>query len=367
AWPELTADGSNDYATYVKTLVPGWPHLELLADFMDAGTAPMRWNPEYPGGYPEDPIEKQKQRLERMARTNVTILDYSDAGQPPVRWRYTSPNGLRERIEKLKSDDGSKPPKFRLIVSEDLSREVIEILGSQYDVDPSFFREHLTDNIWYNLKDWWRDPPNLDIVSRGQNWFQMRFSRPRWFNDPEAFKAASAEVEKFNVIRQLQGDFSNSGLWDKHANGEKDTNIGHVRTRATFWIQNSTASAATETQHDPARPTKPVVAILLLDPTMRGGHPLWRLYRNWNRVPSLSEVSTIPPGPPAVNTSSFYEYFIYWASRPGAFDFGTAHSGHGDLSPICLPLQALLHIICNEWLTIVDYIKTRLNQVDWEI
>lgn len=85
-----------------------------------------------------------------MARTNVTILDYSGAGQPPTPYNCTSSQGLKERIQKLEIED-SKDIIFRLIVSEDLSRDVIEILGSAYDVDPSFFREHLTDNIWYNL------------------------------------------------------------------------------------------------------------------------------------------------------------------------------------------------------------------------
>lgn len=171
------------------------------------------------------------------------------------------------------------------------------------------------------------------------------------------------------MIRQLQGDFSNSGLWDtdKHATGEKDTKIGHIRTRATFWIQDSALRQPQTDQQGAPQPRKPVVAILLLDPTINEGHPLWRLYRNWNRVPSMSEVGSIPPGPPPVNQNSFFDYFIYWASRSGAFDFGASHGHHGSHSPICVPLQALMHIICNEWLTVVDYIKTRLNQVDWEI
>lgn len=30
-------------------------------------------------------------------------------------------------------------------------------------------------------------------------------------------------------------------------------------------------------------------------------------------------------------------------------------------------MQALLHIVCAEWLTIADYIKTRLCQIEWEV
>lgn len=47
-----------------------------------------------------------------------------------------------------------------------------------------------------------------------------------------------------------------------------------------------------------------------------------------------------------------------------------------DLYPHCnvespskalVPMQILLHFACSEWLTMSDYIKTRLNQLDWEI
>lgn len=42
------------YLTRIKQLVDRWPHLQLLADFMDVGTSPLRWNPSIPGGYPID-------------------------------------------------------------------------------------------------------------------------------------------------------------------------------------------------------------------------------------------------------------------------------------------------------------------------
>jgi hypothetical protein len=33
----------KNYLSYVKSLVPRWPQLELLADFMEVGTIPTRW------------------------------------------------------------------------------------------------------------------------------------------------------------------------------------------------------------------------------------------------------------------------------------------------------------------------------------
>ena len=32
-----------------------------------------------------------------------------------------------------------------------------------------------------------------------------------------------------------------------------------------------------------------------------------------------------------------------------------------------MPIQALLHLICTEWLTLAYYIRTRLGQIEWEI
>lgn len=45
---------SGPYLRYVRTLSGHWDHLQLLADFMDAGTVPMRWLPGTPGGYSLD-------------------------------------------------------------------------------------------------------------------------------------------------------------------------------------------------------------------------------------------------------------------------------------------------------------------------
>lgn len=47
--------------------------------------------------------------------------------------------------------------KLRLFVVEDLSRDVIETLGSHFNIDPSFFREHLVDYIWYNISKSFRE------------------------------------------------------------------------------------------------------------------------------------------------------------------------------------------------------------------
>lgn len=86
-----------------------------------------------------------------MARTRVSVLEYPvDAGQQVTKVDFTTSPELRDHLTRLEDKDSSAT-KLRLIVVEDLSRDVIETLGSHYDVDPSFFREHLVDYVWYNI------------------------------------------------------------------------------------------------------------------------------------------------------------------------------------------------------------------------
>ncbi|ROW08281.1 hypothetical protein VMCG_03177 [Cytospora schulzeri] len=340
------APKAGEYLTYVKLLANQWPHLELLADFMDVGTTPLRWNPKVPGGYPADKTTRELMKNQRYGKTNVCVLEYPKQKGAVVKTQINQASSLKEYLSGPRDDPNVK---LRLFVVEDLSREVIETLGANFDIDPSFFREHLVDYVWYNIKDWWRDPPNLDIVSRGQNWFQMRFIRARYFKDDDSFRKGDIEAQKFNVFRRLEDDHNQSKLWDKTADGKAESRIGLIRSRVTFWVKPKEKDNDTR------------VGILLLDPTISEGHPMWRKYRNWVRPPPM-RMPLPKEGPPP--GESCFEDFIYWACRPDVFDF--AGSGNSS-SDICVPTQALLHLVCSEWLTMIDYIKTRLNQVDWEI
>lgn len=87
-----------------------------------------------------------------MRRTRVTLLEYPAGGEAPTRSDFESAEDLEEHIIELESQENSSV-KFRLFVVEDLSRDVIETLGARYDVDPSFFREHIVDYIWYNISE----------------------------------------------------------------------------------------------------------------------------------------------------------------------------------------------------------------------
>ncbi|KAK7727337.1 hypothetical protein SLS63_007159 [Diaporthe eres] len=314
---------------------------------MDVGTHPIRWNPQAPGAYPADPDKRDTCKLERMQRTRVHLLEYPNKGSGVEETRCHDIAKLKECLSSLSENESVGT---RLFVVEDLSRDVIEALGSHFKIDPSFFREHIVDYAWYNTSDWWRDPPNLDIVSRRQNWFQLRFVRARNFLNSKLFSEGVEESKQFNVFRRLDQDFNSNNFWDKH--NKKEAKVGLTRSRATCWVQA------------PEKGNGITYAILLLDPTIKGGNPLWLKYRNWAKTPPVGEPPPKDSEPPCDN---FFEDFIYWAKRPDNFNFGDSGDSGKPSSAICIPTQVLLHLVCTEWLTMVDYIKTRLNQVDWGI
>lgn len=82
-----------------------------------------------------------------MARTNVCLLEYPRDGPGVEEKRFDDIDELKDCLAEMGENDHVKT---RLFVVEDLSRDVIEALGSHFNVDPSFFREHIVDYAWYN-------------------------------------------------------------------------------------------------------------------------------------------------------------------------------------------------------------------------
>jgi hypothetical protein len=195
---------------------------------MQIGTHPERWKNLH------SPAENwEKNRNARLEKMNIRRLDYYDKKTPPGITKFDSETQL-DAAEKLAQDLTTIDDKvqFRLYVVEDLSSDVIEVLGSGLDIEPSFFRAHIVDYAWYNVRDRWRDPPNLDIISRQQNWIQLRYVAARYFKSREDFAEAAEEAENFNILRRPDDDISNNSWWDA-----KDAIVGLTRSRATFWLK----------------------------------------------------------------------------------------------------------------------------------
>ncbi|RYO76657.1 hypothetical protein DL763_010282 [Monosporascus cannonballus] len=101
-----------------------------------------------------------------------------------------------------------------------------------------------------------------------------------------------------------------------------------MRTRASFWLRPVNEKQA-------ENPDRTDISILLLDPTVKQGLPLWRHYRNWKTPPPMkggegySEES-------CETRKTFFDDFIHWAKASPVFDSskGPSPSPDGDsLSP----------------------------------
>lgn len=78
------------------------------------------------------------------------MLDYQSNDEI----RQTEISEAEDLRSHLSEFDGSRTDNgtfLTLFVVEDLSREVIEILGSHFDIDPFFFRAHIDDYVSYNV------------------------------------------------------------------------------------------------------------------------------------------------------------------------------------------------------------------------
>ncbi|RYO96171.1 hypothetical protein DL765_011652 [Monosporascus sp. GIB2] len=352
---------------HVKELTSAWPHLQILSDFMETTVTPQKWRDLYDPPNGKEPVKQkndkiEEQQLERAKKTKVCRLDYYASGK-----RKHHPCDDKDQLQALFDDDAGTDgqdgrTRLQLYVIEDLSRDVIEIFGSKFDVDPSFFRSHLVDYAWCNIRDLWRDPPSLYTAAQQQSWFQLRFAIPRYFATTDSFNAGTKEAEAFNVFRRLDDD-RNKSRWDEKAI------VGIMRTRASFWLR-----PVNENQAENLDRTD--IGILLLDPTVQQGLPLWRHYRNWKTPPPMGGGEDHSEER-FETRKTFFDDFVHWVKASPVFDStkGPSPSPDGDSllseklrwANAGLPLQALLHRICSEWLTMADYVKTRLNQVELEV
>ncbi|KAI1199922.1 hypothetical protein F5X97DRAFT_295140 [Nemania serpens] len=431
---EVQSEARTPYLQYVQAVSAEWPHLRPLADFMEVGTDPSRWR-NFHGNdrnnaytYPDTREDRESARSKRLKKTHVWQLKYLKDGTVKSVDNYTTPDQLGDALKAsdTRSEGGELADAvvaFKLFVVEDLSREVIERLGHHFDIDPDFFRAHIFDYAWFNIRDPFWNPPSLHMDAIARDWCQIRFCRTRYFPSPTLFDEAQDAANKFNIGRKLYED-ENKAFWDTDISprlvrtraplkagpiehikswfteldksirrnklideeapielservtttnndsveakeeqlGEEsiDGKVGLMRTRATFWKGKEGGCD---------------VGILLLDPTIKEGFPLWRGYRNWNLKPSARG-----PGPYQSNSrvpgltrngngsqgeGSFFEDFVYWARRTDVF-IGRSPSPNS-VHPSYIPLLVLLRLVCAEWLTLSEYIKTRLSQVDWEV
>lgn len=99
-------------------------------------------------GLPADEMRNfyiDRLKAERRRRTRVCLLEYPKDDTETRSRMIENPEELDNIMSSLRVETSLK---LRLFVVEDLSREVIEALGYHLKIDPSFFRDHITESQW---------------------------------------------------------------------------------------------------------------------------------------------------------------------------------------------------------------------------
>ncbi|KAF1846007.1 uncharacterized protein K460DRAFT_406234 [Cucurbitaria berberidis CBS 394.84] len=318
------------YLAHIKSLSTTWKTLRHLADWMQVGTTPLRWN---------ELKNQPKERERRANKTNITFIEYKPATMPTTT-PITTSIALKETLHALAHDNSKELP-LRLFVVEDLSQQVIELLGSRFDIDPLFFREQIDDYVWHNTRDPWAQPPSLKSNMKHRQWFRMRNMRLRYLTSKEIFKQSRLEANSWNVLRRPDNDENH---W--HYQDREGAVVSIMRTRTTVWIGKDKKCG------------NGTVGIVLLDPTVSQGQPLWYDRTNWLPTPKMNTKSI-----PSIKSSvSWYEDIVQMTA---AFPWFEVTEGHEINAQVLA--KPTIYTICAEWLIVCDYVKARLSQIEWEL
>ncbi|KAK1021137.1 hypothetical protein LTR33_018554, partial [Friedmanniomyces endolithicus] len=131
----LTDGRPRPYLDFIKRVSKDLPHLEYLAHWMEVSCAPPKW--KFIKDWPAN-------RDLRAAKCSVCVMDFND-GQEVSKAFFHHTATLQTSLET--SLPSAEKPAIRLVVAEDLSRDLVELLGSTYDIDPLFFLSHISDYL----------------------------------------------------------------------------------------------------------------------------------------------------------------------------------------------------------------------------
>ncbi|KAG9238244.1 hypothetical protein BJ875DRAFT_502207 [Amylocarpus encephaloides] len=291
---------------------------------MEVGTSPLKWRDL-----------EQSHIDERAMRTNVAILEFSASGTSPEMEILRNSADLRRRLGE--TDLIQDPSYARLFIVEDLSRDVIEALGFKYDIDPLYFRSQISDYLWHKTSDPWVELHDLPHVASERNHYNMRYMRPRYFELEDSLKVAKTQLGEFNVLRRLDEDLS----W--YVRKKKKTfgpTVGLVRSKTSLWIRDKSVGQG-------------VIGILVVDPTLKHGHPLWGGPRNLKPCPSVRTNHT-----KFTPRKTLFEDVCYYACTMSQDEIKAIRE-----QPLAMALP-IISLVAAEWMSVVSYIISGLTDIE---
>ncbi|UNI22289.1 hypothetical protein JDV02_008190 [Purpureocillium takamizusanense] len=253
--------GEGVYLRHVKNLSRQWPRLRYLAEFMEAGTVPKK-----------SAALDLNDVMQRRARVKVALVDFTDPHDIKQE-TFTTGEALARGLKNSFALTDTATKRNRLFVAEDLSSTSIEVLGAGLDMDPTFFRGHLEDHTWFNIKDDWVEMPELESQSQGRDFVTLAYMKPRFFEDESVSDRARDHAGEWNVLRRI--DFEGQVKSGKNAWWEDSPHeVGLLRSKVSIWSR----------QDDDGW-----TGVILVDPHVDAGHPLWNGYGRLSSPPGLDD------------------------------------------------------------------------------
>ncbi|CAG8953002.1 hypothetical protein HYFRA_00003192 [Hymenoscyphus fraxineus] len=214
------------------------------------------------------------------------------------------------------------PAYARLFIVEDLSRDI-------------------SDYLWYKTKDPWVELPDLPHIVAERNYYNVRYMSVRYFETEKAIEDRKEQLGHFNVLRRLEEDLSWHVRELKKPNGPT---VGVLRSKTALWIRkNKTAGEG-------------VIRILVVDPELSAGYPLWGGPRNLRPCPSKNEDI-----PQLKHPQSLFVELCHYAKIMTPEEVGFIAEVPRTLG---LPI---LSLVAAEWMSVVSYIITGLTNIEWEL
>ncbi|KAF5522544.1 hypothetical protein CGCA056_v007187 [Colletotrichum aenigma] len=329
------------YLKFIKSLSQTLPHLAYLGYWMEVTAAPPKW--KYLQCFPG---KERGHREERAKRSHVCVVDYTGNQAKKSPDFINDVPGLERFLHH--QPQTSTTAQIRLIVAEDLSRDLVELLGSFYDIDPQFFQSHIDDYLYHNPRDPWVELPSLDVDARQRNHFTLQYLRARYFETEADFKTAEYDSGMFNVLRRIDSDRSRERLKGGLLAKTGDS-ITLTRSKTSLWWKPRKDAS------------EPVTAILLVDPTVSSGKPVWGGYRPFQQTPSMKtwlQNETQPVDAPPQGT--LYEDVVYWSQRMASHELNLVRKDERNIA------LGMYRLVIVDWLRALKYVTTTLTKIEWE-
>lgn len=258
----------------------------------------------------------------------VDIFRYNNGGEPIINKPKTirdTKNVLQVTTRTLQSEHTAIPSQsFLLVMIEDITPALVELLGSIYSIDPLFFEDHIRD-------PWIRKDPMLMFSAKRRGWFRIKHVRRVNYSDNARYEARKL----YNVNRR--GELFH---WRNIPRSGDETVL--VETWTRIWIGKNLQSPST------------TVAVVLLDYLEHvDGSSASRTH---DSIFNRSDTGDLPDE--SRSRHSWYDTILHHTTHCSWF-IVSQKSFHLDLISIVCPV---LYAICGEWLQICESVKAEIKR-----